>query len=262
MATLPINWLIKINTIIIYCLLIYAFIGALLFIFQRKFLYFPTEEILHSYDKESISNENETIEIIVLNKGQEDALLYFGGNAEPVIYNADDFLKAFPMHTVYLFNYRGYGGSSGTPTEQGIYSDALVLFDRVKKKHAQVSVLGRSLGSCVGAYLASERPVEKLALVTPFDSIKNVAQDRFVLFPMFLLLKDKFDSVKRVKKIKAEIIAIIAENDEVIPNKYSFNLIKAFPPEKITGKVIKDAGHNDISENPEYYDYLKAFYKD
>lgn len=249
------------NRIMIYFLLFYVLVGVVLFFFQRAFLYFPTEKIPHSYDQENILNENETIEVIVLNKGKKEALLYFGGNAEPVIYNTVDFLKAFPLHTVYLFNYRGYGGSSGKPTEKGIYSDALFLFDNVRKKHSKISVIGRSLGSGVATYLASKRPMEKLVLITPFDSIKSVAQSKFPIYPMSLLLKDKFDSINRVKYIQAKTIAIVAENDQIIPNKHSFKLTNEFPPDQITVKVIADSDHNDISDKPEYYDYLKAFIK-
>ena len=251
----------KTGKTMIYFVLIYFLVGVMLFSSQRKFLYFPTEKIPHSFDQEIIFSGNETIEVIVLNKGKKDALLYFGGNAEPVIYNAADFLKAFPFHTVYLFNYRGYGGSSGQPTEKGIYSDALIVFDRVEKRHSKISVIGRSLGSGVATYLASERSIEKLALITPFDSIKNVAQSKFFIYPMFLLLKDKYDSFSRVKHIKAATIAIVAENDNVIPNKRSFRLINEFPSDQITVKIITGSGHNDLSEKPEYYNYLKAFFK-
>ena len=253
---------LKILKIMIYFIVFYVLIGMILFFSQRKFLYFPTEKIPHNYDLETISNEKETIEIIVLNKGKDEALLYFGGNAEPVIYNAADFLKEFPLHTVYLFNYRGYGGSSGQPTEKGIYSDALVVFDRVQKKHLKISVVGRSLGSAVATYLASRRPVEKLVLITPFDSIKSVAQNQFLIYPMFLLLKDKFDSISRVKNIQAKTLAIIAENDEVIPNKHSVRLVNEFPSSQITIKTITGSGHNDISDRSGYYDCLKAFITD
>jgi pimeloyl-ACP methyl ester carboxylesterase len=246
----------------IYLILFYIFVGVLLFLFQRTFLYFPTEKIPHNYDKQIISNENETIEVIVLNKGKNEALLYFGGNAEPVIYNAVDFLEAFPLHTVYMFNYRGYGGSSGRPTEKGIYSDALVLLDTVQKKHSKISVIGRSLGSGVATYLASKRSIDKLILITPFDSIKSVAQSKFFIYPMSLLLKDKFDSISRVKYIKAKTIAIVAANDNIIPNKHSFRLIREFPSNQITVKVISDSDHNNISDRSEYYDFLKAFLKD
>ena len=113
----------------IYILLIYLIAGAVLFFFQRKLLYFPTGKIPHAYETLTLENENETLKVIVLNSGREQALLYFGGNAETVVYNAAEFITAFPLHTVYLLNYRGYGGSSGQPTEAGIFACALALFD-------------------------------------------------------------------------------------------------------------------------------------
>lgn len=243
-------------------LLLYILVGTILFLSQRKFLYFPAEKIPHGFEQERISNEGETIEVIVLNRGEDKALLYFGGNAESVVYNADDFLQLFPNYTVYLFSYRGYGGSSGQPTEQGIYSDALALFDKVKQKHSQISIIGRSLGTGVATYLASIRPVAKMVLVSPYDSIQRMAQKRFPIYPMPLLLKDKYDSIGRVKNIEAKTLVIIAENDQIIPNKYSQNLVSKFPSEQITVKTIPGVGHNDISSKREYYDYLQYFLDD
>ena len=119
--------------------------------------------------------------------------------------------------------------------------------------------MGRSLGSGAATYLASKRPVEKMLLISPFDSIKSVAQNKFPIYPMFLLLKDKYDSIGRVKDISAKTIVLIAENDEVIPKKHSLRLISEFPPEQLTIKTISDAGHNDISNKMEYYNHLKDF---
>ena len=117
----------------LYILLIYLIAGAVLFFFQRKLLYFPTSKITHGYDTLTLENKNETLEVIVLNAERNRALLYFGGNAEAVVYNAEDFLTAFPLYTVYLLNYRGYGGSSGQPTEAGIFADALALLTKCRK---------------------------------------------------------------------------------------------------------------------------------
>ncbi|MCK5687871.1 alpha/beta hydrolase, partial [Myxococcota bacterium] len=100
-------------------LVAYIVIGALLFLSQRKFIYFPTSAIKHGYPEEIFKTGTESIVVAVVNGGREKALLYFGGNAEEVIYNAPDFAKIFAEHTVYLVNYRGYGGSSGQPTEAG-----------------------------------------------------------------------------------------------------------------------------------------------
>ena len=244
----------------IYFLLIYLLACAVMYLLQRKLIYYPTGKIPHSLPQLKLVNQNETIEVIVLNEGKNEALLYFGGNAEAVIYNSEDLLTAFPLHPVYLLNYRGYGESTGHPTEKGIFSDALLLFDTVQDNHQKISVIGRSLGSGVAVYLASKRSIHKMALITPYDSIKNLGQSKFIIFPVFMLLKDKFDSLSRVKHIKAETIALMAENDEVIPKKHSIRLINEFPPEQITAITINNSGHNDISYKEEYYQHLKDFF--
>ena len=246
----------------IYILLIYVLVGAVLFFYQRKLIYFPTANIPHNYEQLQLTHENVTLEIIVLNQGKKEAILYFGGNAEAVVYSAEDFLSAFPLQTVYLLNYRGYGGSSGQPSEAGIFADALFLFDKVLEKQAIISVIGRSLGSGVATYLASKRPVEKMALISPFDSITSVAQNIYMIFPVFLMLLDKYDSISRVKEIEAKTIILVAEHDEVIPRKHSQRLIDEFPPEQISVKIIADSGHNDISNKVEYYQHLKDFFND
>lgn len=246
----------------IYILLIYVLVGAVLFFYQRKLIYFPTANIPHNYEQLQLTHENVTLEIIVLNQGKKEAILYFGGNAEAVVYSAEDFLSVFPLQTVYLLNYRGYGGSSGQPSEAGIFADALFLFDKVLDKQAIISVIGRSLGSGVATYLASKRPVEKMALISPFDSITSVAQNIYMIFPVFLMLLDKYDSISRVKEIEAKTIILVAEHDEVIPRKHSQRLIDEFPPEQITVKIIADSGHNDISNKVEYYQHLKDFFND
>ena len=244
----------------LYILLFYVLIGAVLFFYQRKLIYFPTPEIPHDYEQQQLIHDNITLEVIVLNQGQKEAIIYFGGNAESVVYSAKYFLDTFPRQTVYLLNYRGYGGSSGQPSEKGFFADSLFLFDKVLEKQTTISVIGRSLGSGVATYLASKRPVKKMALISPFDSITRVAQNNFMIFPMFLMLLDKYDSISRVKDIKAETFVLIAEHDEVIPRIHSQRLIDEFAAEQITVKIIADSRHNDISDKVEYYQLLKDFF--
>jgi len=240
--------------------LLYILLGVFLFFRQRSMIYFPTPEETHRYAEESVTHDGETIKVIVLNPGREHAIIYFGGNAETVIYNAYDFEQSFPGHTVYLFNYRGYGGSSGRPSEKGIGSDALALYDTIRSSHSSISAIGRSLGSGVAVHLAAARDLRRLALVTPFDSIRSVAQRRFLIYPMRLLLLDQYDSLRRVKDIKAPTLAIIAEHDSIIPRQHSLRLISAFPADQITTATIKDAGHNTLSDFPEYHQKLKDFF--
>lgn len=239
--------------------IIYILLGAFLFYRQRSMIYFPTAAEAHRHAELTLSNEGESIKVIVLHPGQERAIIYFGGNAEAVVYNASDFEQHFPDFTVYLFNYRGYGGSSGQPTEQGVFSDALALYDQIRAQHSSISSIGRSLGSGVAAYLAAERDIHCLVLATPFDSILRVAQRRFPIYPLRLLLLDHYNTISRVRAITAPVLVLMAENDRVIPRKSSLRLVAAFPVGQITAVTIKEAGHNTLSEFPEYYEQVQRF---
>ena len=249
----------KIKKTMIYIITIYVVVGLFLYIFQRKLIYIPTKKISHGFEKIQLQNKKVTVEIIVINPNKDEAIIYCGGNAESVIYNADDFLTNFPFKTFYLLNYRGYGGSSGSPSEKGIYSDVVLLFDNIHKNHKKIHVMGRSLGTGVATYLASKRSIEKMILISPYDSIKSIAQKRFPIYPMFLLLKDKYESIRRIPDINAKTMILIAENDKVIPKKHSVKLFNEFPSEQVRKKIIFDAEHNDISLKKQYYEQIKKF---
>ncbi len=243
----------------------YLFFAGLLYFKQHSLLYFPTPKVPHDYDEMIFSHQGEDLNIIVLNKGNKKAILYFGGNSEPVAINADKFAKIFPNHTVYLVNYRGYGGSTGTPGEKENYADANAIFEYLKLQYSDISVMGRSLGSGVATYLASIKDIAKLVLITPYDSIQSVAQARFPIHPMSLLLKDKYNSARKAHSVKAETLILIAENDETIKLERTHGLIQAFAKSQaakispIISKTIKGAGHNTILESDKYYHALKEF---
>ncbi len=242
-------------------LLLFGYVGMGLFLYmnQRDFLYFPTPDVSTPYAEMALQNEGASINVIVLNKGYENAILYFGGNAESMAGSSDYIAQQFPTFTVYLMDYRGYGGSTGEPTENGLYSDALKLYDTIKPKHNRISIGGRSLGSGIATYVAAHREVSKLALITPFDSIVNVAQGRYPLYPVSLLLHDKYDSESRVKKIKAKTFIVMAQNDGIITSEYTQKLIDAFDPVQLKVTVIKNRGHNDISSDARYYKIMQDF---
>lgn len=233
----------------------------LLYIFQRNLLYFPTDKYEHPFEEIRLKNQNESISVITLNKGKNKALIYFGGNAEVVISSAEKFKSAFSDFTIYLFNYRGYGSSSGKPSEQAIYSDALALYEKIKPNHTQISVLGRSLGSGVATYVAANRHINKAVLVTPYDSILSIAKKRFSLFPVRFLLKDKYDSLSRVKNISAKIkvLVIAAEHDQIIPMENTQKLVNEFPDNQASFKVIKESEHNSIANNADFYIAIQDF---
>jgi pimeloyl-ACP methyl ester carboxylesterase len=173
--------------------------------------------------------------------------------------NVADFAAAFPDRAVYLVNYRGYGGSTGRPSEAALLSDAVATYDWVAARHDRIAVVGRSLGSGVAVALAAQRPVDRLVLVTPFDSIANVAADHFPFFPVRWLLRDRYDSLQRIGEVRAPVLVLIAEHDEVVRRARSDALIAAIPADIRHTVLIRGATHNDISSFPAYWQTLQNF---
>jgi len=185
------------------------------------------------------------------------AIVYFGGNAEEVSYNLPDFKRVFPEHSLYLMHYRGYSGSSGTPTESGLVRDGLALFDRVRGLHSRVAVIGRSLGSGIAVRVAGEREVAALALVTPYESIEDVAGRHFPWLPVRWLLRDKYLSWKYAPAVKVLVTVLAAEHDDVIPRASTDLLLTRFRKGQVKFAVIPGTDHNSISESEEYWARLR-----
>lgn len=242
--------------------LIYAAIAAFLYVKQRDLIYYPQPAATNIVEsKYSLINGGIALKGWVLNTGKRAAILYFGGNAERVEANIPVFKQIFKGHTVYLVAYRGYGESEGAPSEAALFSDAEAIYDDIKKKHESISIIGRSLSSGIATYLSSMRDVDKLVLITPYDSIENVAQAAYPIFPISVLLKDKYRSVNYAVGVKSKTLILVAERDEVISRKSSDNLAKGFNPEKLKVRIIGGATHRSISTSNEYLYTLLEFLK-
>ena len=139
-----------------------------------------------------------------------------------------------------------------SPSEEAFHKDALALFDKVHAEHPNVVVVGRSLGSGVAIRLASQRPASRLVLVTPYDSIGELAALQFPYFPVRWLLIDKYESGRYAPRITVPTLIVTAEHDEVIPRASTETLYRRFARGVTVLKVIPGAGHNTISENPAY----------
>ncbi len=241
-------------------ILVYLGFGAYLFFAQRSFMYYPVTEIQTDQVKsEILTSDKQKLKIWVLNPGMNKAVIYFGGNAENVLYNAEDLATSLPAYSIYLVNYRGYGGSSGLPSEAALYRDALNVFDQLQSRHQAISAIGRSLGSSVTNYLASQRPLDKIVLVTPFASAAAVAAGAYPIYPVNLLLHDKYESLEYASRIEEPVLFLIAADDHVIPIAHSLRLADVFPAEQTHTVIIEDSGHNTISNKAIYWKSISQF---
>jgi uncharacterized protein len=234
--------------------IVYIALCGWLYVKQRSLLYFPTPAAADA-DVQAQTFELQSDGLLlkgwVINPGKQRALIYFGGNGEAVEYSGEVFKKTLPNVSVYLLPYRSYSGNPGEVTEANLYNDALKLHDKIKTHHSSVSAMGRSLGTGIATYLASQRKIDKLILVTPYDSIVNVAQEKYPIFPVGLLLEDRYESWRRAKVIQSNVLVMIAGMDEIIPRANTENLLRHFK-QKPKVIVFENAGHNTPSDSSEY----------
>jgi uncharacterized protein len=241
--------------------LLYLALCVLLYSKQRSLIYFPeTTRVAAAQTDISIDRGDAVLRGWVANPGRAGAILYFGGNGESVELNRGDFVRHFPAHSTYLLAYRGYGASDGQPSQDALFADALAVYDHVRQRHPQgpIAVIGRSLGSGIASYLASQRPVDRLILVTPFDSLADVGQTHYPLFPVRWLVRDRYESFRYLPQHPGALMVIRAPNDAVIPARHTDRLLAelARKPEVVG---FPQADHNNLSSDPRYWRSLSAF---
>ena len=188
-------------------------------------------------------------------------VLYFGGNAEDVLYAAES-ARELHARRLLVICYRGYGGSQGKPSQAALYQDGLAVYDWAVRQPGvapeDLVVFGRSLGSSVATYLAAHRPVRAAILVTPFDSMTEVAGRHYPIFPIRLLIRNPFPSTEHARRAHVPVLVIAGGRDDIIPAEHAERLLQAWAGPKEM-HLLAGAGHNDIEGDPEYDPAINGF---
>jgi uncharacterized protein len=190
-------------------------------------------------------------------------LIFYGGNAEELSWQMTE---PWPADwSLALVNYRGYGESDGNPSEAALFGDALVVFDALARRPdvdpARIVLVGRSLGSGVAVYVAAERPVAAVVLISPYDSMTALGQRHYPWLPVGLLLKHPFESASRAPQIRAPLLAIAGGRDRIIPPSHSRKLVEAWGgPKRFV--ELEEADHNDIWVAPKYWPAIDGFLRE
>jgi pimeloyl-ACP methyl ester carboxylesterase len=194
-----------------------------------------------------------------VNPGRPHALIHYGGNGEGLDWLVPEHAHRFPDHTTYLVSSRGYGASDGTPSERTLTTDALALFDHAAARHrGRVDVVGRSLGSGVAMQVAVRRPVERLVLVTPFDSLVATAADLYPWLPVRHLLQDRWDSAAVAHRLRSRVLVIRAGRDAVVRPPRTDRLLEVLPTDTAV-LDLPDAEHGSLQEDPAYWPAIEEF---
>ena len=242
---------------LIAALIIYGGFVALLYLAQRSLQYFPERRrtppsaVGLTKAEEVVLDTADSERVIVWHVppcDEQPVFLYFHGNGGSLRWREERFhdLIADGSGLVAL-SYRGYGGSTGQPTEKGLIEDAKAAYAfSVARYPAERLVLwGESLGSALALTLAAENPVGRLVLEAPFTSAVDVGAQHYWFVPVRLFMKDQFRSDLRAGKVTAPVLVVHGENDFVVPmalGKCLYGLIRA--PKRFVS--VAGAGHNDL----------------
>lgn len=190
-------------------------------------------------------------------------MIYFGGNGDELSNFIED-AKRLKGWSVALVNYRGYGLSQGRPGEDSLFGDAVVIYDYLTTRNdvnaGNVVAMGRSLVTGIAVYLASQRPLKGVILVSPYDSVASVARHRVPLAPVSLILKHPFDSVSRAPSITVPLLALAAVEDRTIYPLHSMQLVESWGGPN-TLQMIPGADHNTILTSDKLWENVTAFLK-
>jgi fermentation-respiration switch protein FrsA (DUF1100 family) len=185
-------------------------------------------------------------------KGQKPTLLYFTGNAGSVANRAAK-IEAIAAggYGVFIMNYRGYGGSSGWPSETNNVSDAVSAYDTLRGLGVparDIVAYGESLGTSVATQLALKRSVQALVLESPFTNIVDVGRQVWWFLPLGLIMTDQYRTLDYISSVKVPLFIVHGERDGVIPIAHARRVYAAANEPKELA-ILPAADHNDLFEN-------------
>jgi hypothetical protein len=214
----------------------YGGLLALMYVFQRALMYFPDSArvapaqagLPQAEDITLTSSDGERlIAWFVPARGHKPIVIYFQGNAEGLAARAERFtwLTADGVGLLALC-YRGYGGSSGTPSEQGLIRDARAAYDFARAHYPaeRIVLFGESLGTGVAVALASEHEIGAVILDAPYSSIADVGAAHYPFAPVRWLIKDSFRSDERIGRVSAPLLVLHGEQDRIVPIRFGEKL--------------------------------------
>jgi fermentation-respiration switch protein FrsA (DUF1100 family) len=249
------------KTLVIAAISVYAALCAFMYFAQRGLMYFPDRTrtapadagLPEAKEEKLVTADGETIIIwhIPPRDQTKSVVVYFHGNGGALNLRAQRFAQlALEGVGVVGVSYRGYGGSTGAPSEDGLIADGIAAYEFAAKLYspARVALWGESLGTGVAVAVAAEAPVAKLVLETPFTSAVDVGASVYFFLPVRFLMKDQFRSDLRIKNVKAPVLILHGENDSVVPIAFGEKLYEMIVGEKKFAR-FKGGAHYDLDRH-------------
>ncbi len=254
---LPRSVMAAVKATLLVLILAYGGLVAVMYVTQRSLMYFPDPTRMSPAAAGLAAAEELTLATAdgehviawhVPPRGAEPIIIYFHGNGGALHYRVRRFATlAAEGFGLLALSYRGYGGSSGSPSEAGLLRDAAAAYEFARARYdpSRLVLWGESLGSGVAVALATERRSGGLILEAPFTSAAAVAAKVYYYLPVRLLMKDQFRSDERIARVTAPTLVLHGERDEVVPfamGERLYSLIRA--PKRFAR--FPAGGHEDL----------------
>lgn len=245
--------------IVVFAVIAYAVLLLLVFLFQTRLVYFPqyARELTVTPRAAGLEYEDvnlHTADDVALHgwwvpaRNARGAVLIFHGNAGNISHRID-YLTMFSRlgYAVLIIDYRGYGKSGGTPSEEGTYRDAEAAWQFLTEtrefKPQDVVILGESLGGGVATWLALRHPPRALVLASVFTSVPDLGARVYPWLPVRLLARIDYNSLERMRQIAAPVLIAHSRGDDIVPFAHGEALFAAAREPKQF--VVMSGGHND-----------------
>lgn len=252
-------------------------VGALLFLwaflkyFERKNVYFPTPTIEATPKDIGLDYEDvffKTKDGVTLNgwfipaNKKHPVLLFCHGNGGNISHRLESIAAFHKIGlNVFIFDYRGYGRSSGKVSEKGTYLDAIAAHNYIMSREdvGNIIVFGRSLGGPIAIDLATKVKLSALICESSFTSIMDMAKEIFKVRIPARFLSYKYDALSKIKDVEPPKLIIHSENDEIIPFEHSKRLFEASKPPKEFYKLRGNHNQGFLIAGDEYLETIKTF---
>lgn len=206
------------------------------------------------------TTDGEEINALFYPGSKKEVILYFHGNAGDLSnwqYISEDFTNL--GYNFLIIDYRGYGKSSGTITEKGLYADAEAayqfLIDEKRFRPDDIIIYGRSIGTGVAVELAIRHAVKGLILEAPYTSLKTLANEKMPFLLPSLFLRFHFDNIGKINSVKSPVLFIHGGKDTLIPPSHTDKLHEHFRGKK-KKVIIQNGSHNDLNDFAGYHEAL------
>jgi fermentation-respiration switch protein FrsA (DUF1100 family) len=246
-----------VKAIVLVSLVAYVGFAGLLYFAQRGLMYPADARRTTPEDagfRQAIEEFLETadrVRVIVWHvppQGDRPVVLYFHGNGGALRNRANRFAALVADGTgLVALSYRGYGGSSGHPSEEGLINDGRAAYAFATKRYrsSRLVAWGESLGSGIAVALAAEKEFAKLVLEAPYSSTVDIAASVYPIVPVRLLMKDQFRSDQRITKVTEPVLVLHGDQDQVVPIRFGQRLYELIPsPKRFV--LLPGAGHNGL----------------